>query len=299
MRILERHQSRDGITAKYVLQTQAERIETTYVDRYRKHIICFSTGVGCPMSCTFCCASDFQRHLQPREMTGQCQTIIEDQNLVDTDKPLLFSAMGEGDGLVSTEAAHSLLQAFQTLDQQVGLEHRFAVATTAVKPELVDLFGREAPTALKLQLSLHAPNEKLRRQLIPVGAPFEEVLAAGKRFARKRPGMLEWNYVLIEDFNDHDRDAHRLAQKLEEGVQVKLNRLNPIPGADLKPSSRVETFRAILESYGLETEYYETDGVDIAAACGQLKSNRSDQPDLVELGKSENLLERVQRPSSG
>src|SRR4051812_24344056 len=89
MNILECHQSVDQITTKYVLQTGGDLIECTHVDRPEKHIICFSTAVGCPVGCLFCCASDFRRRLSADEMVAQCLVVARRANAFGTTKRIL------------------------------------------------------------------------------------------------------------------------------------------------------------------------------------------------------------------
>lgn len=284
MKIVEKFESRDGMTTKYLLESRGDIIEVVHVNRYRKHIICFTTTVGCPMGCGFCCATSFERRLSAAELFAECTAVLDQ---TDGGKPVLFSAMGEGDSFISEAAISNLSHAFDRL----GKFGRCAVSTTMPLPDLflehIDTWSRD----LKMQISLHAADDETRGELIPVAADLDAVIEAGMAYSAERP--LEWNYVLIDGFNDRAEDAYRLSDRLGQGEFVKLNRLNPIPGSDFEPSSNTASFERILEAKGLETERYETDGVDISASCGQLKSNRQHQPDIqLDEADKKRLLRR-------
>ncbi|HEX8452785.1 MAG TPA: hypothetical protein VF647_11855 [Longimicrobium sp.] len=271
MQIVHAFPSVDGITTKYVLDAGDALVECTYVDRPEKHILCFSTAVGCPVRCGFCAATPFRRRMSADEMVAQVYAVVEATVPWKVEKPVLFSAMGEGEPLLSQGAAEALLEALQRL-MHLRQSSRAAVSTTAIKPHIVTWLSESAPPELKLQVSLHATTDAQRRTVIPHAAPLAEVLEAGRAFLASRPGMLEWNYVLISGLNDARSDALRLASILRPGDVVKLNRLNPVLNVAWQPSERVAEFAAILTAYGLRPEQYCTNGVDVAAACGQLKS---------------------------
>jgi 23S rRNA (adenine2503-C2)-methyltransferase len=271
MQVANAFPSLDGITTKYVLDAGDALVECTHVDRTEKHILCFSTAVGCSVGCGFCAATSFRRRLTAVEMVDQVLSVAEKAIPTHSTKPVLFSAMGEGEPLLSMPAGHALIDAFERL-LATRSESRVALSTTAIKPSVVRWLATAAPPQLKLQISLHAPTDVQRRVIIPHAAPLAEVVSAGRAFADARPGRLEWNYVLIEGLNDSEEDALQLTKLLRSGDAVKLNRLNPVPSLPWSPSKRSVAFARTLRNFGLEPEHYCTDGVDIAAACGQLKS---------------------------
>jgi len=271
MRIASEFPSVDGITTKYLLDAGDALIECTHVNRVEKHIVCFSTAVGCPIHCRFCAAGDFRRQLSAKEMVAQVLAVTEAAVPLDTQKRILFSAMGEGEPLLSENAAASLIDA---LDQLTAAHpgSRAAVSTSAIRPAVVRWLANAAPFGLKLQISLHGVTDAQRQLIIPLCARLMEVVEAGREFVLRRPGRLEWNYVLIAGLNDSDEDAGLLAELIEAGGVVKLNRLNPVPGLVWQPSERASAFAGVLRDRGLRPELYCTDGVDVAAACGQLRS---------------------------
>jgi 23S rRNA (adenine2503-C2)-methyltransferase len=203
-------------------------------------------------------------------MVAQVLAVADVALPLKTTKPVLFSAMGEGEPLLGSAAGLALVEAFQQLSRRHG--SRIAVSTTAIKPAVVRWLADAAPDGLKLQISLHGSTDEQRRQVIPHAAPIDDVVAAGRAFAHARHGGLEWNYVLIAELNDNDEDAERLGRLLASGDTVKLNKLNPIPGSPWRASERSLRFAALLRDAGIRPEHYRTDGADVAAACGQLKS---------------------------
>ena len=272
MEIVERHRSNDGITTKYVLRSGSALIECTHVNRSEKHIICFTTAIGCPIACLFCCAPAFSRRLTAHEMVAQCLTVEREARASDPSKRTLFSAMGEGEPLLNKEAAFELVKAATELLVAVP-DSRFAVSTTGVKPELIRwLADQIEPATLKLQVSVHGATDGRRAELIPVAAPVMDVIEAGAYYERRHPGNVEWNYVLVDGLNDSESDSRALGNLLGSGRAVKLNRLNPVPHRNLQPSRRARDFGRELERFGLSVEHYVTDGSDVAAACGQLRS---------------------------
>lgn len=271
MQITNAFPSLDGITTKFVLDAGDALVECTHVDRAEKHIVCFSTAVGCPIRCGFCAATSFRRRLTARELIDQVCAVVQQTIPAACKKPVLFSAMGEGEPLLSMPAAIALIETFQELLVRYS-GSRIAVSTTAVKPAVVRWLAEAAPYELKLQISLHATTDAQRRSILPHAAPVREVVAAGHAFLAARPDRLEWNYVLISGLNDTDEDAFRLAKLLKPGDAVKLNRLNLIPGLSWQASDRSAEFAKTLRELGVNPEHYCSDGVDVAAACGQLKS---------------------------
>ena len=274
MEIFRVHRSKDGITQKFLLRSGLVLLECTYVNREEKHIVCFSTAVGCPIGCRFCAAGHYSRGLTAREMVDQALTAVNTTVASGDTKPVLFSAMGEGEPLLSRQAAGRLVEAFHHLVRsRPGA--RAAVSTTAIKPRVLHWLAATAPPRVKLQVSLHGATDEQRRRVIPLAAPVREVVAAGRAFGLARPGNLEWNYVLIKGLNDRIVDATALAALLRPGDIVKLNRLNPIANLPWRPSPKRDQFAAVLRDAGLIPEHYQTDGSDIAAACGQLRSKAS------------------------
>ncbi|MDP3999254.1 MAG: radical SAM protein [bacterium] len=276
MEITERIASPDGITVKY-LQTVSGGIsvETTYVNRPEKHIICFSSQVGCAVGCKFCSSgivSRFKRSLTKSEIVNQCANVLAEIDFMTSPKPLLLSCMGEGEPFLNFDA---VVDSFRALSATpLGpTPIRLAVSTSGIRPDLIrKLGGIEFSVPLKIQVSLHGATDEVRRKIVPVTAPLAKIIPAVRDYLQQCNRAVDWNYVMCKGINDSPAHAQQLAGLLEQGWHVKFNRLNRATNSSFLPAprERVEEFRRILEEGGISTEYYETDGADIAASCGQL-----------------------------
>lgn len=281
MEISQRLFSNDGKTVKYLQKlNEGFVIETTYVDYFNKHIICFSSQVGCAVGCLFCVTGlrskdeRYRRSLNIDELMKQCFNVISDRELGRDKKPILFSCMGEGEPFLNFKNVVSVLGHF-------GLHvpnARLAVSTSGVKPSLIrSLAHIDFPAPFKLQVSLHGPNDFIRGRLIPLTRPVKEIVDAVRFYYWYCGRPVDWNYLLFDGVNDSEECALELAELLGSGWNVKFNVFNPISESPLKQSnnSRLVIFRKIIEDRGLTTEYYETNGADITAACGQLTYSRA------------------------
>ena len=277
MQIVERVPSADGSTIKYLQKTSTFIVETSYIRQDRKHIICISTQVGCGIRCQFCASglradeAKYVRSLTPDEIVEQCLNVAREINFVNYPRPLLLSFMGEGEpfqnfgGFVS--AAH-------LLDDMVWTTPlRLAVSTSGIKPDLIRLLGATSfVSPLKLQVSIHAPNDNLRQQMIPVSRPLQEIVEATRAFREISGRPVDLVYVLCHDFNDRREHAEELVRLLGPGWHVKFNRLNLTPGTPFRPGSAeaLRMFVSLCEANGITTEYYETNEGDVQSGCGQL-----------------------------
>ena len=257
----------DSKTRKYALPVRGGAlVETTYVDYKNKHIICFSSMVGCPIKCTFCASgygNSTPRPLSIDEMLLQCIHVISQENI--DDKPILFSCMGEGEPLLNYT---NVVEALKILGGRYP-NSKLAMSTSGIKPRLIEALGSETfPVPFKLQVSIHSTNDETRKQLIPITQPLTNIEKSLKMY-KHIGNKVELNYVLIDRLNDSDEDARRLA-KIAGDIPVKLNQLNPISHRDFNFTTRFEEFVKVLDQEGTIWEFYQTDGTDINAACGQL-----------------------------
>lgn len=276
MEIVRTVLSSDGKTVKYLQKgTDGFVVETTYVDYLNKHIICFSSQVGCAVGCRFCVSGlrpikkRHVRSLDVKELIEQCTNIVARRNLQLAEKPILFSCMGEGEPFLNFQ---NVVLALRQLGRCYPAS-RLAVSTSGIKPELIRRLARIIfPVPLKLQVSLHGPSDEIRSMIIPTSRPITDIVNAVRYYNETCGRLVEWNYVLMKDINDSRECAIETARLLGPGCHVKFNFLNPVVNSPFTASeqARLSEFRKILEYHGLTTEYYETDGTDIAAACGQL-----------------------------
>ena len=276
--------STDGITRKFVHVTEDNfRIEGTYVNYFNKHIVCFATQIGCSGRCVFCAnglANRFHRNLTTIEMVLQCQSIINEVNTHDTSfmqKPILFSAMGCGDPLLNSVY---VCDAFKSLNAKYP-HSKFALATTGrleqeLQLMLDNIYGMEI--RFKPTISLHSADDYKRRILLPGAGFLDELMPIMAKYQIHSPHKTreaDYNVVLFDGINDSREDALRIysllsSYRLIPLSTVKINKYNPVDGSPVKPSQRQYEFVEYLKYLNVNVEIYETNGVDIGAACGQL-----------------------------
>src|SRR5919107_550057 len=257
--------ARDG-TVKTLFHTHDGRPIEAVLMRYRdgRRSVCLSSQSGCPLTCTFCATGQmkFGRNLEVDEILDQA---LHFRRTEDIDH-VVFMGMGE-----PTMNIDNVLAACERLPD-LGVTHRrTAISTVGWVPGIDRLAGCEMPVSLAL--SLHAPNDGLRSQIMPVNEryPIAEVLAACDRYraARRRKVFVE--YVMLDGVNDHPEHARELAALLDpRGYKVNLIPYNPTGSYDGSSPERIERFRAILAEHRITATVRLTRGRDIDAACGQL-----------------------------
>ena len=262
--------TRHGIAVKHLVAVgRGQAAEVVRIERPEKTIVCFSTQVGCAIGCAFCASGrdGIKSNLTAAQMVLLARCALEDG---DAQRPVLFSAMGEGE---PSQNADALADAMLAMDRP---QARFATSTSGPSTRLVARMLRAFEGArldVKVQYSLHSADAATRRALMP-GALAEprDVLAllAGRR-------GVELNVVLWDGVNDAAADAHAIADLVDsvatdEPWRLKLNRGNRIDGG-LAPAdpAAVAAWTDAARSRGLPVEAYETDGSAIGAACGQLR----------------------------
>jgi 23S rRNA (adenine2503-C2)-methyltransferase len=237
--------------------------------RYRdgRRSVCVSSQSGCPLTCNFCATGGmrFSRNLCADEILDQA---LHFRRLEGIDH-VVFMGMGE-----PTMNIDAVLAACELLPD-LGVTHRrTAISTVGWVPGIDRLAECEMPLALAL--SLHAPNDGLRSQLMPVNDryPLAEVLAACDRYRARRRRRIFVEYVMLDEINDLPRHARELATLLDpRGYKVNLIPYNPTGAYDASSPERIERFRAVLAEHGLTATVRLTRGRDIEAACGQLAAS--------------------------
>ncbi len=266
-----------GITRKYLFETRDDCvIETTYIKRPRKHIVCISTQIGCPLKCTFCISGSrgFRRSLSANEMVTEFETVYSRHHGTGERLPFLLSFMGEGEPFLNLDACIETMRACYRYFKYRTEKISFAVSTSGVKTELLEKLAAivKEGLPLKLQVSFHSPVEEIRKKIVPVSDPLPKIIDAVRSYQDMCQGEIDWNYVLCKGINDDPSMAELIPQVLPPNSHVKFNQLNPSSGnVHVRVSKEtVDLFRTIVEKGNCTTEYYETDGSDIFAACGQL-----------------------------
>jgi 23S rRNA (adenine2503-C2)-methyltransferase len=263
-------QARDG-TVKTLFHTHDGRAVEAVLMRFRdgRRSICVSSQSGCPLTCTFCATGQmkFGRNLTTGEILDQA---LHFRRIEDVDH-LVF--MGMGEPLMNLDA---VLGAARRLPD-VGITHRrTTISTVGWLPGIEQLIDDPAP--IRLAFSLHAPDDVLRSQIMPLNDRFglADVLAACERWheAKRRRVFIE--YVMLAGVNDRYEQALQLAQLLDPAkFKVNLIPYNPTD-SPYEGSGReaIAAFKAVLEEHGLAATVRLTRGRDIDAACGQLAAAR-------------------------
>jgi 23S rRNA (adenine2503-C2)-methyltransferase len=257
--------SDDG-TVKALFHTADGRPLEAVLMRYRdgRRSVCLSSQSGCPLTCTFCATGQmaFGRNLSADEILDQA---LHFRRLEAVDH-VVFMGMGE-----PTMNLDAVLAACERLPD-LGVSHRrTAISTVGWVPGIDRLAECELP--IGLALSLHAPNDGLRSQLMPVNEryPLVEVLAACERYRARRRRKVFVEYVMLNEINDLPEHARQLAELLDPSAyKVNLIPYNPTGAYEGSPPQRTERFRAILAEHRLTATVRLTRGRDIDAACGQL-----------------------------
>ena len=236
--------------------------------------ICISSQVGCAVDCQFCLTAllGVKRNLTAGEIVGQVCAVLNDQSVSPPQDRVNIVFMGMGEPFLNYE---NFMRAVCLLVEGVGIpESRMTVSTAGIVPRIYDL-GAE-PVRPKLAISLNAPNDELRSSLMPINRKWnlEKLVAAARDFPLRNRERLTFEYVLLDGVNDSPQSARELGE-LIRGVRAKVNliALNPGPGIAFQTPAqdRVTQFQKILIASGVPTFIRRPRGLDIYAACGQLK----------------------------
>ena len=276
--VVARQVSSDG-TEKYLWDLgDGEAVESVLIPEGKRRTLCISSQVGCALGCVFCATGrmGFRRNLSAAEIACQVREVI----LQDSErKPTNVVFMGMGEPLLNWEAVNTALtQLNHPEGLGIGARH-ITVSTVGILPNLAKLAQR--PEQFRLALSLHAPTPELRHELMPIEKKYglPAVIAALGRFRRR----VTLEYVLIGGTNDGLEQADQLARLARPlGALVNLLPLHPGGAPDLAPSPRAQmlAFERRLRRHGIEAVLRRSRGLDISAACGQLR---------VELGPRRNV----------
>lgn len=274
-----KQQASDG-TIKYALVLDGgQEVETVWIPEKDRATLCVSSQVGCALECTFCSTAQqgFNRNLKVSEIIGQVWRVAKDIGLNgdSTKRPVTnVVMMGMGEPLLNINNVVPAMELMMD-DWGFGLsKRRVTLSTSGVVPAL-DILKEKIDVALAI--SLHAPNNPLRDELVPINKkyPIEEFLAACRRYidGSKANKDVTIEYVMLQEVNDSTDHAHELVQTLK-GTPSKVNLIpfNPFPGNEYGRSSnsRIDRFSKVLQSAGITTIVRRTRGDDIDAACGQL-----------------------------
>ncbi len=275
--LADRQQSHDG-TVKYLFRLDDDAsIESVYIPETRRRTICISTQAGCPLKCAFCLTgiAGYKRNLKTWEVLGQVATVMADAPRQAL--PWNIVVMGMGEPLLNYDATVAALRILMDPEGFAIVPKKLTLSTVGILPALEKLM--QEPVRPNLAISLHAPNQALRRRLMPIEEkyPLEDVIAAARRYPIPRGGRVTYEYVLLGGVNDQPSHARELVRLLK-GSRAKLNLipLNPAPEIpfDAPAPAAVEAFRGILADADVPVSVRRPRGQDILAACGQLHLKR-------------------------
>jgi 23S rRNA (adenine2503-C2)-methyltransferase len=266
-----------GETVKYLWRLgDGVLVETVLMHHRDRSTVCVSSQAGCAMGCTFCATGQagFDRHLTTGEIVEQVVRAARVVRRTRSHRSVNVVFMGMGEPLANYERTWA---AVERLHEDIGVSARnLTVSTVGVVPGIRRLAGERLP--VNLAVSLHAANDALRDELVPLNRryPLAAIAEACREYfdATRRRVSFEW--ALIDAVNDRGRDAVELAALARPlRAHVNLIPLNPTPGYATRgsPPERVRAFRDRLRNLGVNATVRRTRGTDIDAACGQLRAN--------------------------
>ena len=260
-------------------------IESVFIPETDRGTLCVSSQIGCALDCSFCSTAQqgFNRNLSVAEIVGQVWAANHALGWGSNDTRIITNVvmMGMGEPLANFA---NVVAAMQIMLDDFGFglsKRRVTLSTSGIVPALYRL---AEVTDVSLAVSLHAPDDALRDELVPINRkyPIAELLAACAHYISDKPHRrVTWEYVMLDGVNDSDAHAHALAQLIRH-IPSKINLIpfNPFPGTRYRrsPQARIDRFRDILiGGYGITTVTRRTRGDDIDAACGQLAGRVQDR----------------------
>ncbi|HVX05520.1 MAG TPA: 23S rRNA (adenine(2503)-C(2))-methyltransferase RlmN [Rhodanobacteraceae bacterium] len=276
--------SSDG-TRKWLLGMDAgNAVETVYIPEPTRGTLCVSSQIGCGLNCRFCSTGTqgFNRNLAASEIIGQVWHAAKQLGNVTHQQRRITNVvmMGMGEPLLNFD---NVVKAMSLMRDDLGFglaSKRVTLSTAGVVP-MIDKLGEVADVSLAV--SLHAPNDELRTQLVPLNKRWgiDELLDACARYAARKPrATITFEYTLMKGINDTPALAKQLV-KLMRRLPGKVNLIpfNPFPGTQYERSDEtvIRDFQSILLNAGVQTMVRRTRGEDIDAACGQLKGKVADR----------------------
>jgi 23S rRNA (adenine2503-C2)-methyltransferase len=272
LEVLTRQTSKDG-TEKFLFRLRdGEAIETVAIPEGKRVTLCISSQAGCALQCAFCAtgAMGFSRNLDVHEIAGQ----VREMRLLDPPihvTNVVF--MGMGEPLMNWKAVDSALTLLNDpAALGIGARH-ITVSTVGVLPGIVAL--GERPEQFRLAISIHAPSDDLRRDLMPINIkyPLADVIDAASTFDRR----VTFEYVMLGGVNDQEVHALQLAalaKKCAAFVNLIPLHAGGARGFRATPPDEIRHFASVLREQGVEVAIRKSRGVDISAACGQLRVER-------------------------
>jgi 23S rRNA (adenine2503-C2)-methyltransferase len=284
--VISEHNSADG-TVKWLFDVGAgNAVEAVFIPEDDRGTLCVSSQAGCAVGCRFCSTGHqgFSRNLDTGEIVAQLWYAEHSlRKRFNTTERVISNVvmMGMGEPLQNYTA---LVPALKTMldDHGYGMSRRRVTVSTSGVVPMIDRLREDVPVALAV--SLHAPTDALRDQLVPLNKkyPIAELLDACNRYLERAPrDFITFEYCMLHEVNDSPEQARELIKLLKGKVPCKINLIpfNPFPASGLLRSSneRVKAFADVLIQAGIVTTVRKTRGDDIDAACGQLAGEVQDR----------------------
>lgn len=279
LQVVDQKTSADGSTIKFLFQLyDGQVIESVWMKYHHGNSVCVSSQVGCRMGCQFCASTlgGLERNLSPSEMLGQVYEIQK----ITKERVSHVVVMGTGEPL---DNYTTLLRFIQLLSDENGLNisQRNVTVSTCGLVEKIDELAKEK-LQITLAISLHAPNDEIRKQLMPIANKYllKDLIQVCKRYYLITGRRITFEYSLIKGINDQICHAQELCYLLKDlNCHVNLIPVNPIKERDFNQTkdSDIHNFKNILEKNRINVTIRREMGTDIDAACGQLRKSYMDE----------------------
>lgn len=309
LKIISQQESKDG-TIKWLFDVgSGDAVEAVFIPEENRGTLCVSSQAGCAVGCRFCSTGHqgFSRNLSTGEIIAQlwfAEHFLR-QHLSSKDRVISnVVMMGMGEPMQNYTA---LLPALRTMldDHGYGLSRRRVTVSTSGVVPMIDRLGADCPVALAV--SLHAPNDVLRNNLVPLNQkyPIDELMHACRRYLEFAPrDFITFEYCMLHGVNDRAEHAQQLVELMKQqvalGLSCKFNLIpfNPFPASGLLCSSKTQValFAKILCDAGLITTVRKTRGDDIDAACGQLAGEVMDRTHVATRIEKQRTIKITQIP---
>jgi 23S rRNA (adenine2503-C2)-methyltransferase len=263
------------VEAVLLLMREKEYHEDGSVKHQERYTVCISSQVGCKVGCAFCLTAKggFMRNLTAGEIVEQVRMIKKD-NAIDANRRVNIVFMGMGEPLDNLTEVAKAVKIFADPEGMAIATHRQTISTSGLSTKIEKLGKMEL--GVNLAISLHAVDDELRQQLMPINKAYniESIITAVKNFPVNDRKRVMFEYLVIKDVNDDISAAKKLLSLLD-GIKAKVNLIyfNPYGGTEFKrPSEKdMKEFQEYLTKRGLHCTIRESKGLDISAACGQLR----------------------------
>lgn len=271
--IVEKFESVDGSTTKFLMEYSDGNVVESVVMKYKHgYTICVSTQIGCRMGCKFCASTieGMVRNLSSGEILGEILAAQKNLNIRISNVVL----MGSGEPFDNFD---NVIKFINCANAEYGLnigQRHITISTCGIVPKIKELADMDMQ--ITLAISLHAPNDELRRTMMPIANKYSinDILEACKYYISRTNKRVTFEYALVHGVNDSEELAYQLASILKGMLcHINLIPVNEIAENNLKKSSKehIHRFCDILERNGIETTIRREMGNDISAACGQLR----------------------------